>query len=179
MCQHCTLDVCIDYWGLLEIARDYWGFTASTCTCTCFSSSLLTNYAEGAGSHNRTQAMSAGGSRAHGEWSGCTAVPVILLGMHTGMQLVLAVECYYTGSFSRRQAPLVLLCEATSMLLISCRCTSVCCSGNSWYVTTVPQKIIWIMPEDDCQSCNRNVANKGFAINRHSPRSIAWICPVR
>ena len=27
---------------------------------------------------------------------------------------------------------------------------------------------------DGCQSCNRNIANKGFAINRHSPRSIAW-----
>jgi len=31
------------------------------------------------------------------------------------------------------------------------------------------------MPEDDCQSCNRKVANKSFAINRHSPRSIAWM----
>jgi len=42
-----------------------------------------------------------------------------VIGLHS-MQLVLVVECYYTGSFSRRQVPCILLCEATSMILISC-----------------------------------------------------------
>ena len=122
-----------------KFTRDYWGFIASTRTCTCFSSSLLSNYAEGAGSQNRNQTTSAGGSKAHGVWSGGTALLVILLGMHTGMWWnITTCELH-----SRRQVPCMLLCEATSKPLISCWCTSVWSPENNWYVNAVFQKSIY------------------------------------
>ena len=122
-----------------KFTRDYWGFIASTRTCTCFSSSLLSNYAEGAGSQNRNQTTLAGGSKAHGVCSGGTALLVILLGMHTGMWWnITTCELH-----SRRQIPCMLLCEATSKPLISCWCTSVWSPENNWYVNAVFQKSIY------------------------------------
>jgi len=101
-CYYRLVGITRDYY---KFTRDYWGFIASTHTCTCFSSSLLSNHAEGAGSQNRIQTTSAGGSKAHGEWSGGTALLVILLGMHTGMWWnVTTCELH-----SRRQVPCVFL----------------------------------------------------------------------
>ena len=135
-CYYRLVGITRDYY---KFTRDYRGFIASTRTCTCFSSSLLSNYAEGAGSQNRNQTTSAGGSKAHGVWSGGTALLVILLGMHTGMWWnITTCELH-----SRRQIPCMLLCEATSKPLISCWCTSVWSPENNWYVNAVFQKSIY------------------------------------